>query len=302
MKETWRERTVRLLEDLIKRLSPRPPVVRPSHPPGHYYSPVPSLEDIQAREASLGGPRETLLAGVDMNDAGQVALFQSLAPYYAELPWGDAPAGGRRFGLKNDFYSYSDAIFLFCLMRHFKPRRVIEVGSGYSSCAMLDTSEAFFGKAIDFTFIEPYPGAFLGLLKPEDRASVRLLESKVQDVPLETFEALHENDILFVDSSHVSKFGSDLNHILFNVLPRLAPGVIVHFHDVYYPFEYPREVVYSGISWNEAYLLRAFLQFNHRFEILFFTTYMETAHAAMVFDAMPLCRKNPGGSIWLRRN
>ena len=106
---------------------------------------------------------------------------------------------------------------------------------------------------------------------------------------------------MFVDSGHVSKVGSDLNHVVFNVLPRLASGVLVHFHDVYYPFEYPREVLYSGIAWNEAYLLRAFLQYNERFEILLFTTYLETAHAAMVFDAMPLCRRNPGGSLWLRR-
>ena len=297
---SFRDRAIRILEGALDRLAPAPPVVRPSHPAGHYYSPVPSLADIQARELRLLGAHEPL-AGVDINDAGQVALVRAMIPYYAELPWGDAPGNGRRFGLLNVFYSFSDAIFLYGVMRHFRPRRVIEVGSGHSSCAMLDTSEIFFGGAIDFTFIEPFPGSFLSMLKPEDRPALKLLEAPVQDVPLATFDALQANDILFVDSSHVSKFGSDLNHILFDVLPRLAPGVIVHFHDVYYPFEYPREVLYSGIAWNEAYLLRAFLQYNTAFEILLFTTYVESAHQALVYEAMPLCRRNPGGSLWLRR-
>ena len=300
--EVWRERTARALARLAERVSPRPqppPVVRPSHPAGHYYSPVPSLGDIQAADGAFGRPRP--LSGVDLDDAGQVALFQELVPFYAELPWGETPGKGLRFGLRNDFYSFADAIFLYCVMRRFRPRRVIEVGSGYSSCAMLDTSDRFLGGQVQFTFIEPYAQAFLALLKPEDRAALRLLESRVQDVPLETYDALAANDILFVDSSHVSKFGSDLNHIVFEVLPRLAPGVLVHFHDVYYPFEYPREVVYSGIAWNEAYLLRAFLQFNEAFRVRLFTTYLETAHPALVYDAMPLCRRNPGGSLWLQR-
>ena len=89
--------------------------------------------------------------------------------------------------------------------------------------------------------------------------------------------------------------------MLFEVLPRLAPGVLVHFHDVYYPFEYPREVLYAGMAWNEAYLLHAFLQFNQAFRVRLFTTYLETVHSARVFEAMPLCRRNPGGALWLQR-
>ena len=85
------------------------------------------------------------------------------------------------------------------------------------------------------------------------------------------------------------------------MLPRLARGVLVHFHDVFYPLEYPREMVYHGIAWNEAYLLRAFLQYNSAFQIAFFNTYLETFHRERVYAAMPLCEKNPGGSIWLRR-
>jgi hypothetical protein len=279
---------------------PPPAGLEPAHPIGHFYSPFPSLADIQAREAAHFGRDEPLLA-LDLNDAGQVALFQSLVPFYAELPWTEKPTGRLRYGFENDMYSYSDAIFLYGMIRRFRPGRIVEVGSGHSSAAMLDTSELFLDGAVDCTFIDPYPGTLLALLKPQDRARARLLEAKVQDVPLSTFDALQAGDILFVDSSHVSKVGSDVNHIVFNVLPRLAAGVLVHFHDIYFPFEYPRFVHYQGISWNEAYLLRAFLQFNGAFEIALCNTYLETLHADLVYGAMPLCRKNPGGSIWIRR-
>ena len=297
-----RRRAASILEALLARLSPPPPpppVVQPSHPAGHFYSPVPSLEDIQAGEANFRKVRP--LAGIDLDDAGQLALLDELVPYYRELPWGETPGNGLRYGYQNGMYSYADAIFLYCVMRRFRPRRIIEVGSGHSSCVMLDTAERFLGGAVDFTFVEPYPDAFLALLKPEDRATARLVGTRVQDVPLATFEALQSDDILFIDSSHVSKFGSDLNHLVFEVLPRLAPGVLVHFHDVFFPFEYPREVLYSGMAWNEAYLLRAFLQFNQAFRVRLFTTYLETVHSARVFEAMPLCRRNPGGALWLQR-
>src|SRR5207249_3499894 len=158
-----------------------------------------------------------------------------------------------------------------------KPRRIIEVGSGYSSCAMLDTSELFFGGGIECCFIEPHPELLLSLVKPEDRErqTFRLLAKKLQEVDLAEFAALGEGDILFVDSSHVAKVGSDVNHLFSNVLPMLNRGVHIHFHDIFHPFEYPKEWVYRGISWNEAYVLKAFLQYNGAFRITFFNTFLE---------------------------
>ena len=118
-------------------------------------------------------------------------------------------------------------------------------------------------------------------------------------------DQLAANDILFIDSSHVSKAGSDVNHILFELLPRLAPGVFVHFHDVLYPFEYPREWFELGISWNEPYILRAFLQYNTQFPIRFWNDFMMKFHAEAIQKLMPLCADPPafgvGGSLWLQR-
>lgn len=270
-------------------------------PPGHFYSPIPSIADLRRREVSVFQEWPDALPGITLDAEAQLALLDAFAPYYREIPFGADPKQDLRYYFENSFYSYSDAIFLYCMIRHFKPRRVVEVGCGFSSAVMLDTSEVFFGGAIDFTFIDPNPRPLKAMLKPADRAKVHVVKDIVQAVPLSTFDALGDGDILFVDSSHVSKTGSDLNHIMFTVMPRLASGVLIHFHDVYYPLEYPREIVYKGIAWNEAYLLRAFLMFNSAFEVVFFNTYLETFHPQRVYGAMPLCERNPGGSIWLRR-
>jgi hypothetical protein len=99
----------------------------------------------------------------------------------------------------------------------------------------------------------------------------------------------------------VSKTGSDVNYLLLEVLPRLKTGVWIHFHDLFYPFEYPQDWVFGGRSWNEGYALRAFLQFNTSFRIEFMNTFLEHFHEARFAQRMPLCLRNPGGSLWLRR-
>jgi hypothetical protein len=131
------------------------------------------------------------------------------------------------------------------------------------------------------------------------------VETPIQHVDMSVVDRLVANDILFVDSSHVSKAGSDVNHILFELLPRLSPGVLVHFHDVLYPFEYPKEWFDLGISWNEVYALRAFLQYNCQFSIRFWNDFMMTFHADEIRRLMPLCGQPPafgvGGSLWLQK-
>src|SRR6185295_14291779 len=118
--------------------------------------------------------------------------------------------------------------------------------------------------------IEPYPDLVKRLLRPDDFDRVQFIRSLVQDVPLKIFDVLEANDILFIDSSHVCKVGSDVYHELFRILPRLRPGVIIHFHDIFWPFEYPEDWLREGRAWNELYLMRAFLQHNEAYEILLF--------------------------------
>ncbi|MDZ7784588.1 MAG: class I SAM-dependent methyltransferase [Halioglobus sp.] len=162
-----------------------------------------------------------------------------------EMPFQDAPAPGLRYHFENEAYTYGDGILTYCMIRHLAPSKVIEVGSGFSSCLILDTNELFFNGAIETTFIEPYPQLLNSLITKEDAGSIKLIPERLQDVDTSVFDALHAGDILFIDSTHVSKIDSDVNYLFFEILPRLEKGVTIHFHDIFYPFEYPRWWVYE---------------------------------------------------------
>ena len=214
-----------------------------------------------------------------------------------------------RYRFENPAFSYFDAIILYSMIRYLRPKRVIEIGCGYSSCVLLDTNERFFDNRIDCTFIEPYPQLLMSLLKEPDRSRITVIPTRLQDVESEVFLRLEPNDILFVDSSHVSKTGSDVNHAVFDILPRLAPGVYIHFHDIFHPFEYPKQWVYQGRSWNEAYLLHAFLQYNDAFAIQLSNSFIQHFHRDVVSRDMPLCLNyakesivpTSAQSIWLKK-
>jgi hypothetical protein len=269
-------------------------------PPGHYYSPIPSLAELKAREQEIWGrfPRE--LPAIDLNENEQLGLFDVFKNYYREMP--DFPAEKQehlRYHYQNDYYPYGDAIPLHSMIRYLRPRRIIEVGSGFSSCVTLDTNELYFENSITCTFIEPYPQRLQSLLKPTDK--IDLVEKNLQDVDLKLFGELGPRDVLFIDSTHVAKCGSDVNYIFFEILPALARGVSVHVHDIFYPFEYPQGWVYGGKAWSEDYMLRAFLQYNNAFKIQYFNSYLVAFHRGRMEADMPLCLRYPGGSIWLRK-
>jgi hypothetical protein len=269
-------------------------------PPGHVLSPIPSREQVKLRERQIYAvPHE--LPGLDLNEEGQLRLFDELREFYEDQPFSARKTAGRRYWFDNPAYSYSDAILLYCMMRFLRPHRVIEVGAGYSSCAILDTNELFFENSIDCTFIEPAPQLLRSLLTIQDLERIALVEKPLQEVDSEIFAALQANDILFIDSSHVAKIDSDVNHIFFRILPLLNSGVYIHFHDIFYPFEYPLDWIYEGRAWNETYLLRAFLQYNRQFEIQLFNTFIDWFHKEKYFREMPLVQKNTGGSIWLKK-
>ncbi len=270
-------------------------------PPGHFYSPIPSLAEIKERESQIFGRIPEQIPGIDLNVDAQLQLLHELKRFYPDQPFTDQKQKNLRYCFQNPNYTYGEAVFLFCLLRYLRPHKVIEIGSGYSSCAILDTNELFFDYSIACTYIEPYPELLFSLLKKGDQDRVEIVPQKVQDVCLDRFKVLTAGDILFIDSSHVSKAGSDVNHILFEILPILQPGVIVHFHDIAYPFEYPKEWIYQGRAWNEAYLLRAFLQYNDAFRIRLFNSYLGLFYYHLLEAELPVCTKNPGTSIWLQK-
>ncbi len=271
-------------------------------PLGHFYSPVPNLDEIKKFEASIwpsSPPRK--IDGVDLNEEGQLKLLNEFSSFYGELPFADEKSEGLRYYYENSAFSYTDAIMLYSMIRFAKPRRIIEVGSGYSSCVTLDTNDLFFNGQIATTFIEPYPDLLYSLIKEGDREKIKVLPVRLQDVPLEEFDVLNRDDILFIDSTHVSKVNSDVNYIFFKILPRLKSGVIIHFHDVFIGFEYPKPWVYEGRAWNEDYILRAFLEYNNAFKVLYFNAFMGSFSEEYYREHMPLCLKNKGGSLWLQK-
>jgi hypothetical protein len=266
---------------------------------GHFYSPIPSLKELRADRQRVFGevPRE--IPGVDLREEQQLQLLRVMQGYYAEQPFASGRSGGMLYSFENDQFGHCDAIMLYGMMRHSQPRRIVEVGSGHTSCVMADTNRLFFNNSIECTFIDPNPQRLRSVLPPSTPATV--LEKRVQDVPLNLFTRLQSGDILFIDSAHVAKTGSDVNHIFFNILPILKPGVRVHLHDVVYPFEYPERWVFDGKAWNEAYILRAFLQYNSSFELELFPSFLIKFHRELFMKEMPLCLQNTGGSIWIRR-
>jgi hypothetical protein len=269
-------------------------------PPGHFYSPIPSFEDLKINETEIF-EIPPAVRGVDLNEQQQLDLLNRFKEFYPDMPFTVEKASGRRYFFENPNYSYTDAIILYCMIRHLKPRKIVEVGSGYSSCAMLDVNELFFGNSIACTFIDPYPQLLRSIIKESDRERTRILGRKIQDVEVSIFRELEPSDILFIDSSHISKTGSDVNYILFKILPLIPAGVFIHFHDIFYPFEYPKDWAFEGRAWNEAYLLRAFIQYNEAFKIRFFSTFLIHRHREIFETDLPLCLKNTGGNLWLEK-
>ena len=262
----------------------------------HYYSPIPEVtglsEDIWRRQSAL--------VGVDMRDREQLHLlcevFPAFRDEYNAIPRSptDLP---HEYYLENGMFGGTDALVLYCMIRHFRPRRIIEVGSGFSS--RLAAQAGLRNGGTELVCIEPYPGDVLRGGFPGLHA---LIASKVQDVEPGLFASLSHNDILFIDSSHVSKIGGDVNHLFLEVIPRLNPGVLVHVHDIFLPFEYPRGWVADELRfWTEQYVLQAFLAFNSEFEVIFANSYVGARYAEHFRATFPRSTWWGGGSFWMRR-
>jgi hypothetical protein len=273
---------------------------RESLPPDHYYSPYPSLEDIRAF-ARFDRKLVTTMPGIDFDIERHTAHLQEMTKEYASLPpFPKSKVADSRYYYDNEQQWYFDALAIQHFVLACRPRRIIEIGGGYSTAAMMDAVDRC-GARTQFTMIEPDPVRLRTLLRPQDLASHKLIEDKTQNVPLETFDQLQADDILFIDSSHVSKFRSDVNWYFFEILPRLKPGVFIHIHDIGYPFEYSPDFLEGGLSWTEAYMLRAFLMYNTAFRIEFWSAYASHFQGGLIAEKMPLCRQWPGGAFWMRR-
>ena len=269
------------------------------YPLGHYYNLYPMIEDIERKKAWLYDEKKEM-RDVQLNIEGQLEMLKKVSEYYCNIPnWKDVGVGEYRFQWDNLSLSPGDAIGLCSMLQALKPKKVIEVGSGWTSAVMLDTNEKLLKGSMEISFIEPYPDTLKRILKESD--SVKLHEDRLENIALEYFSKLEEGDILFIDSSHVSKMGSDVNYLFFEILPRLKKGVYIHLHDIFYPFEYPMKWIYNGMVWNELYLLRAFLQNNNAYEVVFFQNMLEKKYPEKFMEKWPVNKPIHGGSFWMRK-
>jgi predicted O-methyltransferase YrrM len=271
---------------------------------GHYYSPLPDPAElvVDPRRSQIWGtpPRET--PGIDWRADAQLALCRDVLARQTRLELRESESDDpTEYFAANGQYPPLDAWALEAMLRRRQPSRMIEVGSGFSSLVTARVNREVYGGSIHFTCIEPYPRQFLldGVPGITD-----LIVAKIQDVPLETFAELGDGDILFVDTSHTVKTGGDVTWIFHEIIPRLAPGVLVHVHDAFLPGDYPEPWVREGWGWNEAYLLHSFLAFNSEFEIELGLRYLAELHPDTLTEAFPGWLASPhqgGAAIWFSR-
>ena len=273
--------------------------------PNHFYSPVPDTRTISPRLFDTA----SALPGVDLRLGEQLALMRELrAKYGAEFDQfrSDATETPGEFSFDNVMFGPVDAEILYGLVRKYKPGRILEIGSGHSTRvsakAILANQKEDAGYRCDLTCIEPYASE---ALKKGFPGLTRLVQERVENVPLSMFEGLKPNDILFIDSSHVLKIGSDVQYEFLEVLPRVGVGAIVHVHDIFFPFDYPRSwVVENRRFWTEQYLLQAFLMFNSSFETMWCSTAAEHAYPKEVLECFPSAarERSKAGGKWADRS
>ncbi len=268
----------------------------------HFYSPIPDTRELP--EGLFD--RASELPGIDMRDDEQVALLRGLhADFGAEfnaLP--REPAGPLEYFVNNLAFESVDGELLYGLVRRSRPRRIVEIGSGWSTLCSLAALRRNVeeGAAGRIEAIEPYPYDFVREVGADPLVELRV--TQLQDVSLDTFRTLEPGDILFIDSSHVLRTGSDVQYEFLEVLPRLPAGVLVHVHDIFLPYEYPRRwLVDEHRFWNEQYLLQAFLIGNTGFEVVWGGSWMHYRHPDLLEAMIPSydrTTRHPG-SFWMRR-
>jgi len=305
--ETW----IRTIADkpeilsFIKGLMKHPaislnPTVAPHSPDGHFLNPVVDPTKVRdyvafARESVRSqGP-----SGIEIDLNGMEEFWNRHASLLAAAPWTNAADQGRRYGYRVGPYQEGDALTLYAKISQNRPKRIIEIGSGASTACMLDALDFLDLQETQITCIEPYPGRLHKLLHEQDRKRVKIVENGVEQHPLDVFAELEKGDILFIDSTHVLKTGSDVHYELFHILPVLAPGVVVHVHDCRWPFEYNDGFIFEkNFSWNEIYAVRLLLMDSNRYRLSFWGSCFAEKCRELVKETVPIYLNNPGSAIW----
>ena len=263
-----------------------------------FYSPIPDLDALPPG----AWERTSAMGAIDWDVEAQLRYVeQTLAPYIPEFKWTREPTGEPyAYYELNDTYGIVDATTTYAIVRHLRPKRVLEMGSGFTTLTLAQAcrANAADGAPVELDVYDPFPGVIDDGLP----GLARLNRIHAQDIPLATFASLEAGDIIFIDTTHTVKMGSEVNYFILDVLPMLNPGVVVHFHDICLPWEYRRELFEDyGLYWNEQYLLQAFLQYNREWEILCGIFAVSETYNDRIRKIIPTGPGGSGGGFWMQR-
>lgn len=271
--------------------------------PMNYEDPIPDTRKLKEEIWQ----NQSELIGIDINEQKQIELLENFSTKYKQeydkFPKNrtDTPS---QYYVNNRYFGSVDGEILYCIIRNSKPKKIIEIGSGNSTylsaqAIMKNLDEDNYQCTL--TSIEPYPNE---TLKAGFPGLSKLINKQAQEVPLSEFQSLQENDILFIDSSHILKIGSDVQYELLEIIPRLNKGVIIHIHDIFMPAEYPKYLSQDLRFLNEQYLLQAFLAFNKTFEVMWAGSYMHLKHPSKLEAAFSSYNRTQiwPGSFWIKKN
>lgn len=261
--------------------------------PNHYYSPIPDTRTLNDKIFL----KHSKLIGIEVNENEQLKLLLNFESKYkneySKFPR-DKPRFPYQYYTNNGLFLSGDGEILYCMIRHFKPKKIIEIGAGYSTfCsaqAILKNKAENKNYDCELIAIEPFPKE---VFKKGFPGFSKLIPHNLQVVPISLFKELNENDMIFIDSSHVLKIGSDVKYEYLEILPRLNKGVLIHIHDILLPVEYPREFAFDLLRfWNEQYLLQAFLIFNNHYKILWMGKFMHIKYQKILEKAFNSLKKD----------
>jgi len=294
----WRFLKSRVLRWWLKR--------HPNHrgacffPPGHFHSPLLDLASLPPSASAPPYDDESCWEHLDLRELSQHQLYQSLLHSAPRLSFPQQPQPDWRYHWQNDWFPLADAFLLSQLIRQEKPQRILEVGSGFSTAVILDTLEQT-ASTCQLDCIEPFPQRLYSLVGNATRPHLTLHSQPVQTLSPTLFDSLESGDFLLIDSSHVAKPGSDVTFLLLRILPRLRPGVWVHFHDIFYPQSYPIDWLLMGRAWNESLFLRAFLLGNPMFQVRAFNAFATVRFPQLFTQSFPEFLSHPGCSFWMQK-
>jgi hypothetical protein len=252
--------------------------------PNHYYWPIPDIRYLERRDWTPKTP------SFDLKLAQQVRLASEMVSQYRdELNFAShSSPNSKAYHRNNGMFETVDADLAYCLVRHLKPARIVEIGGGHSTRLLahaLQMNQLRDDRFGELTTVEPYPDAVMRSGIP---GLSRLLPCRIQEAPLDLIESLESGDILFIDSSHVVTVGSDVVYEFLEILPRVRTGVFVHLHDIFYPSDYPRDAVLQFLwFWSEQYLLELLLTSNTDFEVVWGSSAMQLYHSDVLEEAFP---------------